>query len=302
MDIPGRQSECDALAPDSVGPSWRSYSWEGRQWALPIDAAAQVQAWRRDLIDAPALTWNEALALARKGLVNCPMRPPHSLIMVFTLCANLGVPCAAEGPDLFDSEVGVRAACLIREFVSLIDPACFDMDPIAVLEQMARADAPIACAPLTYGYVSYSYAGFRTRRISFADIPVVGTAGPVGSTLGGTGVAVSANSGNRDAAIDFAFWVASPTVQLGPYAAAGGQPAHSSAWADPAINEFADNFFTATRRTLEGAWVRPRHKGYMSFQTAASASLNEALKQREKPKSIIETLNSLFRSSLQRPL
>jgi multiple sugar transport system substrate-binding protein len=125
---------------------------------LPIDAAAQVQAWRRDLIDAPALTWNEALALARKGLVNCPMRPPHSLIMVFTLCANLGAPCAVEGPDLFDSEVGVRAVCLIREFVSLIDPACFDMDPIAVLEQMARADTPIACAPLTYGYISYSYA------------------------------------------------------------------------------------------------------------------------------------------------
>ncbi|TIT58775.1 MAG: ABC transporter substrate-binding protein, partial [Mesorhizobium sp.] len=31
---------------DSVGGSWRSYERNGRQWALPIDAACQVASYR----------------------------------------------------------------------------------------------------------------------------------------------------------------------------------------------------------------------------------------------------------------
>ncbi|MFY9511985.1 MAG: carbohydrate ABC transporter substrate-binding protein, partial [Rubrivivax sp.] len=36
------------IADGSVGASYNSYHWQGRQWALPIDAATQVQAWRPD--------------------------------------------------------------------------------------------------------------------------------------------------------------------------------------------------------------------------------------------------------------
>ena len=34
---------------NSVGPSFSSYSWAGKQWALAIDAACQVSAVREDL-------------------------------------------------------------------------------------------------------------------------------------------------------------------------------------------------------------------------------------------------------------
>src|SRR5262245_30421493 len=37
---------------DGVGASWQSYQALGRQWALPIDAAAQVAAYRPDLFAA----------------------------------------------------------------------------------------------------------------------------------------------------------------------------------------------------------------------------------------------------------
>ncbi|RWJ02938.1 MAG: carbohydrate ABC transporter substrate-binding protein, partial [Mesorhizobium sp.] len=80
-----------------------------------------------------------------------------------------------------------------------------------------------------YGYVSYAIAGFRTNRLAFADIPAVGDAGPAGSALGGTGIAVSAFSKAKQAATDFAYWIASGDVQCGPYAAAGGQPGHAAA-------------------------------------------------------------------------
>jgi multiple sugar transport system substrate-binding protein len=298
LDVAGRETAREELEQGSVGPSWRSYAWAGRQWALPIDAATQVQAWRPDLIDAPAIAWGDMLELARKGLVNCPLRPPHSLMTIMTLAANLGRPGNVGGPELFDRETGARAVEMMRELIALIDPACYEMDPIDVLEELAGSDARKACAPLIYGYVSYALKGFRPARIRFANVPVAGANGPVGSTLGGTGIAVSALCAERAAAIDFAYWLASAPVQRGLYAASGGQPAHSDAWRDPATNGPTGNFYLDTRATLDGAWVRPRHNGYMRFQHAAAVRLNEGFKNRDSAALIVEALNALFRASL----
>src|SRR5213078_1787467 len=107
------------------------------------------------------------------------------------------------------------------EIAGLVESACFEMDPIAVFERMAAEGSQVACAPLIYGYVSYASAGFRPNRLAFADIPVARALGPAGSALGGTGIAVSAFSKLRDAAIDFAYWIAGADIQRGPYAASG---------------------------------------------------------------------------------
>src|SRR5262245_24466404 len=44
LDVPGRETEQQQLRDASVGSSYESYEWQGRQWAFPIDAATQVQA------------------------------------------------------------------------------------------------------------------------------------------------------------------------------------------------------------------------------------------------------------------
>ena len=59
LDVPGREAELQAIAAASVGQSYASYNWEGRQWALPIDAAAQVMAFRADLLPHPPARWEE---------------------------------------------------------------------------------------------------------------------------------------------------------------------------------------------------------------------------------------------------
>jgi multiple sugar transport system substrate-binding protein len=298
LDVAGRETERDALAQGSVGRSFPSYMWQGRQWAFPIDAAAQVQAWRPDALAAAPALWAEALDLARQGRVLLPLRPPHTLMCFFTLSANLGRPCAATGPgDLIGSDGGEQVFELLREMAALVDPACFDMDPIAVSEQMAEPGSKIICAPLIYGYVSYAMDGFRPNRLAFADIPVAGGEGPVGSALGGTGIAVSSFSTARDAAIDFAYWVASGEVQRGLYAASGGQPGHAAGWEDEAVNAATGGFYKDTRATLEGAWVRPRHDGYMGFQQAASDRINAGLKDRHAAGAVVDDLNRLFRES-----
>jgi multiple sugar transport system substrate-binding protein len=296
LDIAGREAERAALASGSVGQSYPSYSWQGRQWAFPIDAATQVQAWRPDALDAPLARWSEVLDLARQGRVLLPLRPPHSLMTFYTLAGNLGHACATDpSGDLIDSETGSEVFEAMREIAALIDPACFEMDPIAVSERMAQANSRIVCAPLIYGYVSYAISGFRAHRLAFADIPVIGSSGPIGSALGGTGIAVSAFSNARDAAIDFAYWVASGDVQRGAYAAAGGQPGHAAAWEDRSINAATGNFYNDTRATLEAAWVRPRHDGYMAFQQAASDCIVDGLISGHRPGQVVADLNHLFR-------
>jgi multiple sugar transport system substrate-binding protein len=301
LDVAGREAERDALAEGSVGASYQSYTWDGRQWAFPIDAATQVQAVRADALQNAPTRWTEVVDLARDGKVLVPLRPPHSLMTFYTLAGNLGRPCAVEGEALVDAEIGAEAWELMRELAAIVDPACLDMDPIAVSERMAEAGSPYICAPLIYGYVSYATDGFRPHRLRFVDIPVAGRGGPAGSALGGTGIAVSAFSTAKREALDFAYWIASADVQRGPYAAAGGQPGHAAAWEDHAVNAATGDFYRATRATLEAAWVRPRHDGYMGFQQAASDRINRALGDGETAPRLIDDLNSLFRGSFARP-
>jgi multiple sugar transport system substrate-binding protein len=298
LDIAGREAEREMLAAGSIGGSYASYTWEGRQWAFPIDAAAQVQAWRPDLISEAPRSWDGVLNLARQGRVMIPLRPPHSLMCFYTLAANLGTPCAIQVPgDLIAAQDGEKAYALLSELVQLCVADCFDMDPIAVFEAMSGAESKVACAPLIYGYVNYGIAGFRGQQIAFSDIPAAGRRGPAGSALGGTGIAVSAFCKEPGAAIDFAYWVASGDVQRGPFAKAGGQPGHAAGWGDDAVNTATNGFYINTRATLDRAWIRPRHQGYMAFQEEASQRLNTGLRKGEDGASVVADINRLFAES-----
>ncbi|SLN62716.1 extracellular solute-binding protein [Roseisalinus antarcticus] len=266
------------IAAGSLGQSFESYTWQGRQWAWPVDAAAQVQAVRPDL-GGPASDWDEVLRLAGEGRVAIPLRPPHSLMSFYTLCANLGTPCRVDGDAPFcDRRGAVRALELLAALAGAVDPVCNDQDPIAVLEEMAEGNR-LSCAPLIYGYVSYAIAGTRPNRIAFHDIPeATKGAGPRGSALGGTGLAVSARCKAPEAAVAFARHAAGPVAQEGPWPFAGGQAGHRGAWTLPGVDAEAGGFYSGTLATLDMAWMRPRHDGYMPFQQAASERVGAALK------------------------
>ncbi|TPG52136.1 extracellular solute-binding protein [Sphingomonas glacialis] len=283
------------IADGSVGGSYESYRWAGHQWALPIDAAAQVQAWAPDRIAAPVADWNALAALAGAGRVALPLRPPHSLMSLFTLCGLLGITLDGASDRLFPDDAA-RAYVALDTLAAQLDPIAYDMDPIAMLEEMARPGATLAVAPLIYGYVSYAVTGFRSQTVRFADIPTLGF-GPRGSALGGTGIAVSAYGSDPVAAARFAGWIASGAPQRDVVAAHGGQPAHATAWAADSANAMTHDFYRATRRTLDLAWLRPRHSGYMTFQHAASERLNAALRHREPATEAIAALNRLYSAS-----
>ncbi len=283
------------IAAGSIGGSYESYNWAGHQWALPVDAAAQVQAWVPGRIGGPIANWDALAALVGEGRASLPLRPPHSLMSLFTLCGLSGLTLDGSGAALFPDEAA-RAYDLLATLAGRVDPSAFDMDPIAMLEAMAAPDGRLAVAPLIYGYVSYAMTGFRPGLVRFADIPALGH-GPRGSALGGTGIAVSAYGADPAGAAAFAAWVSGGAVQRDLVARHGGQPGHADAWEADSANAATHDFYRATRATLDRAWTRPRHRGYMAFQHAASERINAALRSGEEGSHVIAALNRLYGES-----
>lgn len=282
----------DAIAAGSVGASFPSYFWNGHQWALPIDAATQVQAWVPGRIDAPVASYADLAPLLAGGRVALPLRAPHSLMTLFSLCGLSGVTLDVEAPDLFPATAAI-AYDRLADLVAALGSGLWAMDPIAVLEEMADPASRIAVAPFIYGYVSYAEAGFRDTRIHFADLPVI-DGNPSGSALGGTGIAVSAFGSDPQGAARFAGWFASGDIQRSIVGLAGGQPGHADAWEDDAVNHATADFYRATRRTLDLAWLRPRHQGYMAFQQEGSDRLEQALRRGESAQIALAALNALY--------
>jgi multiple sugar transport system substrate-binding protein len=81
-------------ADHSVGSSHKSYHYNGRQYALAIDAATPISGWRPDLLERAEAelpsTWEDLLALARRGLVTLPAIPIDSLMNLFMLANAVG--------------------------------------------------------------------------------------------------------------------------------------------------------------------------------------------------------------------
>ena len=299
LDDAAHADEVAAIAAGTVGRSYPSYNWQGRQWAFPIDAATQVQAYRADRLSGPVMDLAEFVRLAEKGKAILPMRPPHSLMTFITLAAHLGTPCSIERPDFIGKADGEAVLDWMARIVAAMDVICYEMDPIAVLDLMSQPDSPYDASPFVYGYVNYSFAGFRPARIAFADMPVIDGRAPNGSALGGTGIAVSARTQAPEEAKAFARWIASGPVQAGIYAGSNGQPGHSDAWVSDTVNGSALDFYRNTRATLEGAYVRPRHDGYMAFQSAASEVISDGLRTGERHTVLVEKLNRLFAQSFE---
>lgn len=288
--------ELARLRGESVGKSFESYFLAGHQWALPIDAATQVQAIRADLLTGPISRFAQVLELARKGLVVWPLRPPHSLMSFFTLAANIGAPCAVAPGTFLSRAAGLRVLEALQALADAVDEGCYSMDPIAAYDALAEGGR-FAMTPYAYLYAPYARMGYRSHRLSFHNIPSLGQMGPIGSALGGTGIAISARTSHPEICTRFALWLAGAEVQTGLYAENNGQPGNARAWADAGVNSVVDDAYLNTRLSHEAAWLRPRHSGYMAFQEEASGIVNVALRGKLSHSAALDALDLRFNES-----
>jgi multiple sugar transport system substrate-binding protein len=286
-------------AAGSVGASHASYQFNGRQWALATDAAAPVATWREDLMQARGLavpaTWADVLELARGGQVGLALFPVDVLMHAYMFCEALGARPFSDDAAIAPREIVEAALEHLRELASLVDPGCFDLDPIRTAERMTRTDAAAYC-PFAYGYSNYSRRGYAGRLLTAGGLVAL-DGRPLRSTLGGAGLAVSRRVAHPRQAADYAAFTAAAQTQRGIYYASGGQPGHRSAWLDPAINADSRDFFSNTLATLDAALVRPAYPGYMHFQDHAAPIAHAAVAGRLPVTRAAAQLQALYQHS-----
>ena len=288
-----------ALQQESVGKSYQSYIFDGELWALPIDAAAQVAAYRPDLLERLKCpvprTWGDVIALARicPGTVSIPLMPTDALMAFFTLCANSGEEPFSYDPEIVvTNKTGLAALEMLKRLASYTNPESLSWNPIQMWESMATTDITAYC-PLGFGYSNYSRPGYRPNLLKFTDIPSGADGSPSGSILGGTGLGISSMSQHIDLAFEYAVWVAQAECQSTIYFSGGGQPANRVAWNSDFVNSQCNDFFRGTFQTLARAYLRPNWTGFIDFQNAGFECMKLFLSNRADSEATLRTLHHL---------
>jgi multiple sugar transport system substrate-binding protein len=285
---------------NSVGCSHQSYNYENHQWALAVDAATPVASYRPDLLkknDLPVPgTWEEVLSLAKRGKVAVPSIPIDLLMHFYMFCGASGNDPFLMEEEVIDKQTGLNALSMMKEFWSLVDKKMFEYNPIAIAELMTLTDDYWYC-PFAYGYSNYSRSGYARSLLKYANIIGFEIGQPFRSTLGGTGLAISSFTKNKEWAVRFTQWVVSANIQSTLYLQTGGQPGHRSGWVSKEGNRICNDYFNNTLNTLDQAFVRPRYNGYLQFQDQAGIQLQNCLRSGSSHKKLLEDINKLYRIS-----
>ncbi|WP_207535177.1 ABC transporter substrate-binding protein [Desertivirga arenae] len=285
---------------NTVGHSCTSYSYDGHQWALAIDAATPVASSRPDLFEQHKLalpkTFEDLLELADRGLVAFAGIPIDVLMSFYMFCCSLGEdPCQAED-RVISEETGTKALQLFRQLATKIDPENFERNPIKVYEAMTQTDE-VAYCPFAYGYSNYSRRGYARKLLHFHDMITLDGKTNLKSTLGGTGLAISSSSEHVDIAVEYAKYVGSAACQQTLFFENGGQPGHLSAWLNDEVNRQTADYFANTLPALQRAFLRPRYHGHMYFQDHAGDMVRDYLMQGGNEGKVLNNLNELYLKS-----
>ena len=246
---------------DSVGKSWQSYQRDGRQWALPIDAACQVASYRPDLLaryrrgagEPSTRCWRSAARL-RAGRANgsaCRLVPTDAMCLILTLRQ----PAGRRRGLRRSGRRSERAVGAVARAGRACASAVTDWNPIRCYDHMIAQD-DVVYVPFAFGYVNYASRTdgphLRLRRRSDARIAA-------GALLGGAGIGVSAQSQNREAAIAYARHLCSP-AGAAERLCRSRRPAGIAVGlaATRASTRRRGGFFADTLETIQASYLRRR--------------------------------------------
>ncbi len=288
--------ELNSLQRTSVGQSHTSYEYQGKQWALAIDSAAQVSAFRPDRAERSPIYWSEVLELAKSGTALWPHKPVDAFSTFATLMAQREAPLG--GTETFiEKKEAAEVLEFMIELAGLVPDICLTSNPIDAAELLASNDK-YAHAICMYGYSNYARAGFRANRLMYDDLPSFdGLAS--GSQLGGAGIAISSASTNPQLAAQVAYLLCSPEIQSTSYVNAGGQPGNLVAWKSTQANLLTNYFFANTLRSLERAWVRPRILGWPEVQFASSQIIHRILSEKKFVVGDLDAIESTYEEHIK---
>ncbi|MEY4050687.1 MAG: hypothetical protein RL262_1521 [Bacteroidota bacterium] len=288
----------NAIKISSAGPSFESYNYHGKQWALPIDAAMQCASYRADLMHNESLptSWEEVFILAKtlaakKLYIGMALCPTDCLCSFLSLTAQMGSPIRENNELLVEPSIGLKALTMLRSMRDAFHPKALDWNPIALYDYMSEEN-DIAYSPLAFCYTNYSRIGFRENILNYHTAPEINNA-----VLGGAGIAITSSCSNVHEAANYTAWICSDDVQSTIYVNAQGQPGNKTAWENKQANAITNNFFTSTMPSLTHAYVRPRYQGWPKFQTFLGETIHAYLVNDTDPELVLEKLQAAYAAS-----
>jgi multiple sugar transport system substrate-binding protein len=301
------------LRASSVGPSFDSYIWDDALWAIPVDAAAQVAAYRHDLLSAHGQraprSWDDVFALIDAmppARVAMPANPTHLLLAFATICQAVSKVSGVQadlrpawwGDEGIDRATAIDALYVLRRLMAGVHPLSWSSDPIGIFDHMTRGDE-IAYVPIAFGYSNYARATDVESPLHFAAVPS-GDGGVGSGMLGGVGLCVSRRCKEPEAVAEVLRFVAGSANQTGLYLQAGGQPAHRDAWTQATTERVCPNFFGATLESLDRSFVRPRLKAFPGFQRDGGKLLHELFQKPDmSDDAVLDAFDDMWRQRQQ---
>jgi len=298
----------NAIKISSAGPSFESYFYHGRQWALPIDAAMQCASYRADLMHNDSLpnTWEEVFILAKtlaskKLYIGMALCPTDCLCSFLSLTAQMGSPIQENNEELsnetlnnkllVEPSVGLKALTMLRSMRDAFHPKALDWNPISLYDYMAEQN-DIAYSPLAFCYTNYSRIVFRKNLLKYHTAPEINNV-----VLGGAGIAITSSCKNVQEAANYSAWICAGEIQSSIYVNAQGQPGNKIAWENKQANAITSDFFTNTMASLINAYVRPRYQGWPRFQTFLGETIHAYLVHDTDPALVLEKLQAAYTAS-----
>ena len=218
--------------------------------------------------------------------------PTDAISTVISIAANLGYAIVDETTVFLPEAIGREVIGRFHSLVDVAHPRSTEMNPIQCYDAMVTQDDIVYCA-YGYGYTNYARENPRPR-LAFTNAPAHANRGPSGTQLGGTGVAVSARSRNRDMALAYARWLTGADHQKGDYVRHGGQPGSRAAWIEPANDALCGGFFSGTLETLRTAHVRPRFDGWIPLFEHAGERITACLRGEIADRDLLTWVNDSF--------
>ena len=287
-----------AVREEAIGPSFSSYVWARRPWALPLDVATQVIACAAGV--APPRDWDAVERLAEAEGVAQSLAGPHAILTLMSMVAGAGGPVG--GQTFLEPGIAREMLERMHRLYARRPVGSEALNPIELLERMA-GDGDITLIPLVFGYVTYARAAEGRRAIGFHD--TIRSDGARGGVLGGTGIAITARAAPSPELLDHLAHLMHPSTQAGFIPAHDGQPSARSAWGDAGVNDDWGGFYAATAATAEHALLRPRFDGYIAFQTRAAALVRDALERAKHPEATLDAIQTAWiraRDAVRGPL
>ncbi|MFD6420306.1 extracellular solute-binding protein [Streptomyces sp. NPDC060194] len=270
-----------------AGASHRSYVHGDRLYAAPVDAAALALARRSDLLDTAPGTFAELLDLARDtDTVAVPFSVFSAGAIYATFCAEAGVDPYGSSPD--------RRHALDR--IADLAPYTTERGSTDLLRIAATTDE-LHVVAWPYGYSVYSRDGAIGAPLTFTEAPSSVPGAPSRPVLGGVGLGLLTGAPARTEALDLLHHLVGAPAQRGLYTEAGGQPAHTDAWHDPALDRLTRGFHSATRDSLDRAFVRPNAPWFDRAQPRIGRAVQDFARGRRDAAATLDALEGLVKDA-----